>query len=81
MAEQVLDLQTIQWTRRVKMIALDDVTGAIRAIVNDWGADILTANCTSAGLVLADLVYYAGIDAVEALGAELTEELRKRGVL
>ena len=81
MADQVLDLQTIQWTRRMRMMPVDDITGAIRAIVNDWGADVLSANTTSPGLVLADLVYYIGLDAVEALGPELADQLRKKGVV
>lgn len=81
MAEQVLDLQTIQWTRRVKMIALDDVTGAIKAIVSDWGQDDILTATTSPALVLADMCYYIGLDANECLGPELAGELRKRGAI
>jgi hypothetical protein len=79
MAEQLLE-NRVMWTRRIRMMPVDDITGAVRSIVNDWGADVLSANTTSAGLVLADLVYYIGLDAVEALGPELAAELRKRGV-
>ena len=70
----------VQFTRRVRMMPVDDLVGAIRAIADDWGNDILTAK-TSAGLVLADLCYYAGIDAAEALGPGLSDQLKKRGVL
>jgi hypothetical protein len=79
--QEKVDYSQVLWTRRIRMMPVDDFIHSIQAIISDWGADVLSANTTSAGLVLADLVYYAGIDAVEALGAELTEELRKRGVL
>lgn len=80
MTEQVLE-NRVMWTRRIRMMPVDDITQAIRSIVNDWGADVLSANTTSPGLVLADLVYYAGLDAVECLGPELADQLRKRGVV
>lgn len=77
--EQAIAENKVMWTKRVRMMPVDDITQAVRAIRDDWGNDVLTGNTTPA-LVLSDLCYYAGIDPVEALGPELAAELRKRGV-
>lgn len=80
MTEQVLEGKVVKM-RRIKIMPVEDVTGAIRAIVNDWGpVDVLTAPTTPA-LVLADVCHYAGLDVVEALGPKLAGQLRKKGVL
>lgn len=80
MTDQVLE-NRVMWTRRVRIMPVDDIIGAIKAIIQDWeGNDLLKVE-SPVGLVLADLCFYAGIDAVEALGAELAGELRKRGVV
>ena len=71
----------VLFTNRVKLVPLDDVTGAIRAIIDDWGRDdVLTAKTTPA-LMLADLVFYMGLNAAEALGPELAGKLKERGAL
>lgn len=84
--EQVLELQNVCWTRRVKIIELDAVINAIRAIVDDWQAtetDLIRTQ-TSVGLLLADLVQYLGVSgdlARDALGADLYDQLAERGLL
>ena len=70
-------------TNRIRIMAVDDIVGAINALVGDWGSDILTAKANPA-LMIADFCNYclpAGSDLERALGPELTDELRKRGVL
>lgn len=71
----------VEFTRRVRLLPVDDVLGAIKAIIQDWeGNDLLKVE-SPVGLVLADFCYYAGLDPVETLGADLAAELRKREVI